>query len=275
MNFPRKGVGMSGKFGASSMVSILAYTTIFLMPSPINVDWAIPARYKRTTVLNRAKAFSAKTIALTFDDGPDPKVTPLILDILKKNNVKATFFVLGKAAKRHPMLLRRIAAEGHAIGNHSWTHGKVKTKDQAVWELIRTNQAVTFATGNCPTVFRPPYGIQDGEYAAQAKAMGMASVLWTAIDGDTVTKSPEKMLAYVGTPKSGEIILCHDGPGKSATPPMVSLLVAKLKKKGYEFATVPELLGTWDKHLALLEQNERVVLKQPSRLIAMQRSESK
>ncbi len=257
------------------MVSILAYTTIFLMPAPINVDWAIPARYKRTTVLNRAKAFSAKTIALTFDDGPDPKVTPFILDILKKNNVKATFFVLGKAAKRHPMLLRRIAADGHAIGNHSWSHGKGKTKDQAIWELIRTNQAVIFATGNCPTLFRPPYGIRDGEYSAQAKAMGMASVLWTSIDGDTATKSPEKMLAYVGTPKNGEIILCHDGPGKIATIQMVSMLISKLKKKSYEFATVPELLSTWDKHLASMESNERVVLNQPARLVAINKSTAK
>jgi|CXWL01.1.fsa_nt_gi chitin deacetylase len=257
------------------MVTLVACTSLFLLPRQIQVDWEIPLRYKRTTILNRAKSFADKTIALTFDDGPDPKVTPKILDILKKYDVKATFFVLGKAAKRHPMLLRRIAAEGHAIGNHSWSHGKEKSKDQAISELIRTNQAVIFATGNCPTVFRPPYGIRDGEYAAQAKAMGMASVLWTSIDGDTLTDSAEKMLAYVGTPKNGEIILCHDGPGKTATPQMVSMLVAKLKKQKYEFATVPELLGTWDKHLALVENNERVVLKQIPTLVALRRPMAK
>jgi hypothetical protein len=92
----------------------------------------------------------------------------------------------------------------------------------------------------------------------QAKQFGMPIVLWSNTDADTLTKDPKKMLRQIGTPRNGEILLCHDGPGKKATAAMLPMLLEKLSKKGYEFVTVPELLDSWDDHLASVERNMRV-----------------
>lgn len=221
------------------------------------LDWRVPERFRRSTVLNRAAGFREKVVALTFDDGPDPKVTPRILDALRARGAKATFFVLGPAARRYPALLRRMVREGHCIGNHSWSHDDVAGRDQAALEVLATNRIVARATGSEPTLFRTPYGIRTGQYASQAKRLGLSNVLWSRTLGDDRAYSQDQMLASVGLPRAGEIILCHDGPGKAETAKVVPAMLDRLAKAGYRLATVPELLERWDAFLSVREAESK------------------
>lgn len=250
------------------LLTLSCSLAIALRPLP-KLDWSVPRRYAKTTILNRAKAYPDKWVALTFDDGPDPKVTPRVLDALKKYGAKATFFVLGPAAKRHPQLLQRMVLEGHCIGNHSWTHAKKRTPEQAAWEVGVTSEVVRKATGNAPTLFRPPYGIRDGSYVLEAKRRGMPIVLWSNTNADTIVSDPKKMVGQIGSPRNGEIILCHDGPGKEATAQMLPSVLKRLKKQGYEFVTLPTMLRSWDTHVASLERQERLAAKGTSKIVAM------
>lgn len=250
------------------LITLSCTLAIAMNPLP-KLDWSVPRRFAKTTVLNRAKAYPEKWVALTFDDGPDPKVTPRILSTLKKYGAKATFFVLGPAAKRHPQLLQRMVLEGHCIGNHSWTHAKDRTPKQAAWEVSITSEVVRKATGNVPTLFRPPYGIRDGSYVVEAKRRGMPIVLWSNTNADTKVDDPKKMAGQIGLPRNGEIILCHDGPGKEATAKMLPLVLKRLKKEGYTFVTLPTLLRSWDTHIAKLENKERLASIRSSKVVAM------
>lgn len=254
------------------LITLSCSVAIALRPLP-KLDWSVPARYSKTTILNRAKAYPDKWVALTFDDGPDPKVTPQILSTLKKYGAKATFFVLGPAAKRHPELLQRMVLEGHCIGNHSWSHAKKRTPEQAGWEVAVTSEVVRKATGNAPTLFRPPYGIRDGAYVVEAKRRGFPIVLWSNTNADTVVNDPKKMAGQIGLPRNGEIILCHDGPGKEATAKMLPAVLKRLTKEGYEFVTLPTLLRSWDTHIAKIESEERLAAKMKSpKVVAMKSS---
>jgi peptidoglycan/xylan/chitin deacetylase (PgdA/CDA1 family) len=210
--------------------------------------------------LNRVRKFPEKTVALTFDDGPDPVNTPKILNLLKAYDAKATFFVLGTAAKRYPILMRRIAAEGHAIGNHSWSHPSKTTKQQAINQIEWTQKAIERAVGFRPKLFRPPYGIANGDLASQAKARGMTLVLWSASSGDTSTKDARTIFANVRyTPANGEIVLLHDGPGKAATVEALPKILKGLKKDKFDLVTVPQLLERWDGHLYALQQADPTI----------------
>ena len=119
-------------------------------------DWTIPERYSGQVIRRRLRTFEPKLLALTFDDGPDPKVTPKILESLRKHNARATFFVLGSNAARHPELMREIADQGHAIGSHTASHLKKPSAARAVKELDWTESVIAETTGR-RTAFRPPY----------------------------------------------------------------------------------------------------------------------
>ena len=154
---------------------------------------------------------------LTFDDGPNPKITPQVLDWLKENQFHATFFLVGENVTRYPDLVRRIIAEGHDIGNHSWSHPKLsglsdaKVRDQ----LRRTEDAIVKACGRRPTLFRPPYGaLKPAQKAWIEKEFGYKIVLW---DIDTLDWTKKTTSADVARriekglkPGSPNIILSHD-----------------------------------------------------------------
>lgn len=204
----------------------------------------IPAAYLGKTLLARPKT-TAKLIALTFDDGPDPRTTPLILDALRLQGARATFFVLGPAARRHPDLLRRIANEGHAIGTHTMTHARSTTKTQARAEIEESKQIVKAITGRKPLLFRPPFGIRNSYYAQAARIAGQASVHWTATAADTATQDPHVVFRNVCfTPNPGEIVLLHDT--KPHTAKAIPKILAHLQAQGFSFVTLPELLRRAD-----------------------------
>ncbi|CAM5621145.1 deacetylase [Streptomyces xanthochromogenes] len=187
---------------------------------------------------------TAKCIALTFDAGPGLH-TPRLLDILAEKKVHATFFLLGKRhVDTYPETVRRAAAEGHEIANHTWTHRRLDQlkPDEIRSELDRTQQAVKAITGHEPTLMRPPQGRTNHDVKAVTKELGLSQVLWsaTAKDYDTTDSAliKERILNQAG--RDG-IILLHDI--YDGTVPAVPGIIDELKRRGYTFVTVPQLLA--------------------------------
>jgi len=138
-----------------------------------------------------------KQIAFTFDDGPNPECTPRLLDLLAAHNVQAAFFLVGKFAKSQPMLVRRMMAEGHVIGNHTWTHpnlAAVSTR-RVSEELGRTSTLLEQMTGTAIRIFRPPYGACNPDVLNVARALGMLPVFWNAITDDWEERSASQIVA--------------------------------------------------------------------------------
>jgi peptidoglycan/xylan/chitin deacetylase (PgdA/CDA1 family) len=189
-----------------------------------------------------------KVVALTFDDGPNPDATPLILDTLKKKGVRATFFILGSHAERWPDLVRRISAEGHQIGNHGYFHRKLHFKSPFyVSRDIRLGlRAIKRAGAPAPRYFRAPHGFRSPWTTPIARAYGERTVGWSlgVYDSDRpgVDEIVKRTLDGV-TP--GSIVLLHDGDGynpdgdRTQTAAAVPVIIDRLKEQGYEFATLP------------------------------------
>jgi peptidoglycan-N-acetylglucosamine deacetylase len=187
-----------------------------------------------------------KLVALTFDDGPDEKYTGQILDILKKNRIRATFFVLGKQVKAHPDMLKRIHNEGHIIGNHSWGHPYLPhlSNKKLAQEMNQTNYVVNQLIGKDMRLMRPPYGAVKGKIKA-LEQMGFEMVQW---DIDTLDwkkgRTAEDILQTVKTNLApGSIILEHNAGGpRDATVKALPPLIEYLRQQGYQFVTIDELL---------------------------------
>ncbi|BDM73254.1 bi-functional transferase/deacetylase [Streptomyces nigrescens] len=195
-----------------------------------------------------------RTLALTFDDGPDPVWTPRILDVLRRNHVHATFFVVGTQVVAHPELVRRIVAEGHQIGIHTFTHADLARL--APWqrslELRETQLAVAGAAGVTTALLRPPYSsendaLDDADWSVlrQADAAGYVTVLSTRDAEDWQRPGVHRVLAHA-TPHghAGQIVLMHDGGGdRSQTVAALGALIPRLKAQGFRFATVGASVG--------------------------------
>jgi len=199
-------------------------------------------------------------IALTFDDGPDPEWTPAILDILKAKNVKATFFVIGENAEANPGLIARILADGHELGNHTFTHPNLAdTPDEGVTlELNATQRLVEALTGRSMRLFRPPY-LGDAEPASGdeitpveiAQNLGYITVGEHADTEDWQLPPPETMIktvmAEITNPNPelrGNIVLLHDSGGdRSRTIQVLGPLIDRLQADGYKLVPVSELAG--------------------------------
>ena len=188
-----------------------------------------------------------KLVALTFDDGPHPKYTAEILDILAEYGVHATFFVIGKNAKEHPDLVRRELAEGHEVGNHTEHH--YHTGQIGVDTLRRDMEAcdaTLFAvTGQHPTLFRPPEGVENAAIRQTAEDMGYRTILWCVDTRDWAHNPAGRIVANVErNTTNGSIILMHDWIAeKSPTPAALRRVIPMLQASGYEFVTVSQLLA--------------------------------
>ncbi|TDW70664.1 cellulose synthase/poly-beta-1,6-N-acetylglucosamine synthase-like glycosyltransferase [Kribbella pratensis] len=199
----------------------------------------------------------ARTIALTFDDGPDPVWTPRILDLLRAQKVHATFFVVGTAVAAHPELARRIVAEGHQIAVHSFTHANLSTT--AGWrrslELRQSQLILAGATGVSTTLLRPPYSsepraLTDRDWAAlqQIRQAGYLAVLTSQDSEDWRRPGTDQVIAN-SMPRStaGQVLLMHDAGGdRSETVEALSKLLPRLKARGFRFATVSDAVGLPD-----------------------------
>ncbi|MFG2121973.1 bifunctional polysaccharide deacetylase/glycosyltransferase family 2 protein [Streptomyces sp. NPDC048710] len=220
---------------------------------PAQVAHGGPVIANAATSAHTAKV-QARTIALTFDDGPDPVWTPRILDVLRRNHVHATFFVVGTQVVAHPELVRRIVADGHQIGIHTFTHPDLARL--APWqrslELRETQLAVAGAAGVTSALLRPPYSSKndaldnaDWSVLQQADAAGYVTVLSTQDAEDWQRPGADRILANA-TPHghAGQILLMHDGGGdRSQTVAALSALIPRLEAHGFRFATVGASVG--------------------------------
>jgi cellulose synthase/poly-beta-1,6-N-acetylglucosamine synthase-like glycosyltransferase/peptidoglycan/xylan/chitin deacetylase (PgdA/CDA1 family) len=202
----------------------------------------------------RAAAMAPGTIALTFDDGPDPRWTPQILDVLRRHHAHATFFVLGSKVAAHPQLARRIVAEGHELGSHSYTHPDLSRLPtwQRDLELSLTQKAIAGATGQRTRLLRPPYASTPATLTAPgyeaARALSRSGYLIVLADRDTKDwsgRTPGQIVA-AATPSGGRgaVVLVHDSGGdRRATVRAVDRLLTRLDTAGYRFTTVSDGAG--------------------------------
>lgn len=186
----------------------------------------------------------AKCIALTFDAGPGED-TPRLLDILKEKKVPATFFLLGENhVLKHPDTVRRIAAEGHEVANHTWSHEILTDKkpDEIRAELEKTQDAIAKITGRKPRLMRPPQGRTDDTVSRISKELGLSQILWstTAKDYSTNDSTLIRRRTLEQADRDG-IILLHDI--YKGTVPAVPGIIDALQRAGYTFVTVPQLMA--------------------------------
>jgi peptidoglycan/xylan/chitin deacetylase (PgdA/CDA1 family) len=169
-----------------------------------------------------------------------------MLDILKRNNVKATFFWVGSALQENPEIAKRVVAEGHAIGNHTWHHWYRKMDEAtAKSEIEKTNELIYKTTGVKTSFFRPPGGYLNNGLAAYAKSQKNSVVMWSVTSADTDPRAKYQVFVknVIRDAKPGAIVLMHDGGGnRERTVKALPAIVSGLKQQGYRFVTVPELL---------------------------------
>lgn len=194
----------------------------------------------------------SKQIALTYDDGPNDPHTLKLLEVLARHDVRATFFLIGRYVQRRPDLAHEVVHAGHAIGNHTFTHphlvisAAVETRNQ----LEECQRAVQEVTGEVPRLFRPPFGGRRPSTLKIARSLGLEPVMWNVtgwdwkkLPADTIVENCVRQM------RGGDVVLLHDGghralgADRSQTIIATERLIQRYKSKGYEFVTVPQMMG--------------------------------
>ncbi len=185
-----------------------------------------------------------KLVALTFDDGPHPQMTPQVLAALKEAGVPATFFMVGTMLEKYPEVARQVAAEGHEIGGHSHSHKPLtsRTREQVREEIMRTQAAIRQVTGEEARLFRPPFGTINGAIREICRENGLVMVLWSVDPEDWRARSSVEIETRVMKHAHGGAVVCmHDI--KPNTVAALPKLIAELKAEGYRFTTVSGMIG--------------------------------
>jgi len=203
-----------------------------------------------------------RVVALTYDDGPNPPYTDRILEVLERERVHATFFLVGRAVEAYPDVVRREVRDGDAVGNHSWDHSHLVVLSQAqlVQSIERTDAAIRGAAGVRTHLLRPPFGARDWSVMQTAQRLGYTVVMWSAPLARDWEYPPadviaQRVLAGVG---DGSIVVLHDGNrgmlcgaqhinphvcDRSADIAATRFIIEELKRRGYRFVTIPELVS--------------------------------
>jgi peptidoglycan-N-acetylglucosamine deacetylase len=197
-------------------------------------------------------------LALTFDDGPNPAATPLLLDLLDQYNAKATFFMIGRFVRECPKLAKEIANRGHLIGNHTQTHPNLFwiNKRAIRSELQQCQAALQDVVGVAPKVFRPPYGFRNPWVVGTARELGMQTVMWTLLPGDWREKSVEWLAGRMrpiadhakdsANRTAGDVLCLHDGAHRQLNGDRTRTLKAleywlpRWRDLGLKFVTIGE-----------------------------------
>jgi peptidoglycan/xylan/chitin deacetylase (PgdA/CDA1 family) len=189
-----------------------------------------------------------RQVALTFDDGPNPLATPPILDTLEAENVAATFFLLGRHVERWPELARRIAADGHALGNHGYYHRKLHFRSPSYVreDLELGTRAIAEATGRKPAFFRAPHGYRSPWVSPIAGRLGQRTIGWTLGVWDSDRPGADAIVRRaVDGCRPGTILLLHDGDGydpdgdRMQTAEALPRIIRELRGQGYRFVSLP------------------------------------
>ncbi len=203
-----------------------------------------------------------RVVALTYDDGPNPPYTARILDVLEKEHVHATFFLVGRAVHAYPGIVEREVRDGDAIGNHTWDHRHliIMPRSQVRSSLQRTDAAIYAATGEHTNLMRPPFGARDWIVMQVAHKMGYTVVMWSVPLARDWEYPPAKVIAQriLSNVSDGSIIVLHDGNRGQICGPRVlpshvcdrtgdieatRLIVDNLKSQGFRFVTIPQLMA--------------------------------
>ncbi len=227
-------------------VSIWFYVCLFFLWLLITGIGSLHIRWNyHLNSLNSNYNVTQNEIAITFDDGPHPEFTPKVLDLLKENNVKGTFFCIGKHIESHPELFKRIISEGHTVGNHTFNHennfGFIKTK-HVITELEATNEIIKKVSGLKINLFRPPFGVTNPRIKRGINTIGLQSIGWSIRSFDTTSKSKNTIVKSVEKNiKKGDVILLHDTSEKSVE--ILEQLLLFLKQNKFESVTIDSLLN--------------------------------
>lgn len=181
-------------------------------------------------------------VCLTFDDGPDPRHTPRLLDVLAEHGVAATFFVIGRNAERHPELIDRIAREGHLLGNHSYSHGEPTgtSARELLEEVKRTGDLLLELTGRTTTLVRPPHGKVTAAKFISLWRAGQTIVLWNRDPKDFARESPVGLRDWFCDHwlSGGDLVLLHDNHPHAAE--ILPEVIHEARRRGLEFGTVDD-----------------------------------
>jgi peptidoglycan/xylan/chitin deacetylase (PgdA/CDA1 family) len=186
-----------------------------------------------------------KVVALTFDDGPFP-LTPKFYDVLEREKVPGTFFLIGEQVGGKGALLKRALRDGFPLGDHTWSHANVSGGGAAAARQVSSaKNAIVKATGYTPCLFRAPGGAVSGPLISEARGLGFNTIQWDVDPTDWATPGTDAIYSRVTSQaKPGSIILMHDGGGpRGQTLAALPRIIATLRSRGYKFATVPDLLG--------------------------------
>lgn len=224
------------------------------------IAYDVPRRFQGATIKAAKLSADQKIIALTFDDGPWPGTTTQVLDILKKNNIKGTFFVVGQNVKNYPDLVKRVVTDGHTIANHTWHHWYHYMNPQtAAYEIDNTTNLIYKITGVKTSLFRPPGGMMHNGVAAYARNSKYAIIMWSSDSVDYSRPTVPKLINNVfREAKPGGIVLMHDGGGnRSQTVQALPEIISRFRKQGYKFVTIPDLLEMQDKEQKLIANKKQ------------------
>jgi len=188
-------------------------------------------------------------VSITFDDGPNPRATPRILDVLRREGVRATFFVLGRHAERWPELVRRAALDGHQLGNHGYFHRKLHRRSPGYVrdDLTRGTEQILRASGVRPRHFRAPHGFRSPWVTPIAASLGQRTVGWSLGVWDSARPGADVIAARtLEGMHTGSILLLHDGDGydpdgdRSQTAEALPAILDGLRRRGFRFTTLPD-----------------------------------
>lgn len=185
-------------------------------------------------------------VAITFDDGPDSEMTPRILEVLRKHSAKATFFLIGEKCEKFPEIVQKIVADGHLIGNHTYSHTAKYTlwnTKKVVAEIEKCQTAIEKITGQKTPYFRPPFGVKNPHIGQAVAKLGLISVGWSIRSLDTIScNSREKVCKNVVKKlHNGAVILLHDRCLDADV--LLEMLLIEIEKNGYNTATIAELMN--------------------------------
>lgn len=194
-----------------------------------------------------------KRVSLTFDDGPDPEKTPLILEILEKHDVKAAFFLIGLKTDTHPEIVTELLNKGHEVGIHSYSHDiffDLYGKKKMERDLVKSVAAVFEATGKKPEWFRPPYGVTNPVLAKAVNKLDLKAIGWSVRSLDTTIKDENKLIARVMRKvRPGAVVLLHDT--QDVTVNALERIIVKIREDGYRFVGIEEMTGFKSSHRML------------------------
>jgi peptidoglycan-N-acetylglucosamine deacetylase len=239
--------------GRAAVWRAAAVAAVLLVAAPVMAGGSAraPVRYRPIGCLARGPAIARfhgpvrRVVALSFDDGPAP-LTLRFVRMLRAAHAVGTFFMLGEQLSgRDRALLREELRDGDALGDHSWSHPDLLRSGEALSQLLRTRRTIRQLSGYDPCVFRPPYGAYDAAVIRTARSLGLATVIWDVDPRDwTLPGSGAIEARVLAQTRPGSIVLSHDGGGpRGQTLAAYPSIIAALRKRGYRFVTVPQLLG--------------------------------